>query len=62
MKGINLVTACHLISEIGDIKSFPNSDKLASFAGVSPVNFSSAGKRSRQGNRALNLIFYFLSI
>ena len=66
MKGINLVTACHLISEIGDINRFPNSDKLASFAGVSPVNFSSAGKgndkRSRQGNRVLNSIFYFLSI
>ena len=66
MKGINLVTVCHLISEIGDINRFHNSDKLASFAGVSTVNFSSAGKgndkRSRQGNRVLNSIFYFLSI
>ncbi len=66
MTGINLITASHLISEIGDINRFPNADKLASFAGISPVKFSSAGKgedkRSRQGNRILNSIFYFLAI
>lgn len=66
MTGINLVTAAHLISEIGDVNRFPNADKLASFAGIAPVNFSSAGKgsdkRSRQGNRNLNAIFYFLAV
>ncbi len=66
MTGINLITASHLISEIGDINRFPNADKLASFTGISPVKFSSAGKgedkRSRQGNRILNSIFYFLAI
>jgi len=66
MPGINLITAANIISEIGNIERFPNSDKLAQFCGVCPVNFSSAGKgkdqRSRQGNRVLNAIFHFLAI
>jgi transposase len=66
MPGINLITASNIISEIGNVERFPNSDKLAQFCGISPVNFSSAGKgkdhRSRQGNRVLNAIFHFLSI
>ena len=66
MPGINLITAAGIISEIGNIERFPNSDKLARFSGVAPVNFSSAGKgknqRSRQGNRVLNAIFHFLAI
>ncbi len=44
MPGINLITAANIISEIGNIERFPNSDKLAQFCGVCPVNFSSAGK------------------
>ena len=52
--------AAGIISEIGNIERFSNSDKLARFSGVAPVNFSSAGKgkdqRSRQGNRVLNAI------
>ena len=66
MPGINLITAAGIISEIGNIERFPNSDKLARFSGIAPVNFSSAGKgkdqRSRQGNRVLNAIFHFLAI
>ncbi|EGO61777.1 transposase, partial [Acetonema longum] len=66
MPGINLNTASHIISEIGDINRFPTSDKLARFAGIAPVLFSSAGKgkeqRSRQGNRVLHGIFYFLAV
>jgi len=66
MPGINLISAANIISEIGNIERFPNSDKLAQFCGVCPVNFSSAGKgkdqRSRQGNRVLNAIFHFLAI
>lgn len=64
--GIDLVTACKLLSEIGDIKRFPNTDKLAKFAGVAPVKISSSGKGgdfpSKQGNRRLQAIFYFLAI
>lgn len=66
LPGINLITAANIISEVGNIERFPNSDKFARFTGVAPVNFSSAGKgkdqRSRQGNRVLNAIFHFLAI
>lgn len=66
MPGIDLATEAHLISEIGDINRFPDSDKLARFMGLAPVSFSSAGKgkaeRCRNGNRVLNAIFHFLAI
>lgn len=66
MPGINTVTAARLIAEIGDINRFPNVDKFARFTGVAPVLFSSAGKgkeqKSKQGNRRLYGIFYFLSV
>ena len=66
MPGIDLVTASNLIAEIGDISRFSNPDKLAKFAGIAPVKFSSAGKgkeqMSQQGRRELNTIFYMLAI
>lgn len=66
MPGIDLVIEAQLISEIGDINRFPDSDKLAQFMGLAPVKFSSAGKgkdqRCRNGNRTLNAIFHFLAI
>ena len=50
----------------GDIRRFSNADKLARFAGVAPVKFSSAGKgkeqSSRQGNRQLHGLFYFMAV
>lgn len=58
--------AAKLISEIGDIRRFPNADKLACFAGIAPKNFSSAGKgkdqSNKQGNRELHGLFYFLAV
>ena len=66
MPGISTVTSCALISEIGDINRFSNPNKLAKFARNAPVNFSSAGKGkdkvSKQGNRKLHGIFYFLAV
>ena len=66
MPGIDITTEAQIISEIGDINRFPDSDKLAQFMGLAPVKFSSAGKgkdeRCRNGNRALNAIFHFLAI
>lgn len=66
IKGIDTVMAAKLLAEIGDINRFPNADKLACFAGVAPVKFSSAGKgkeqKSKQGNRTLHGIFYFLAV
>ena len=61
-----MITAAKILSEIGDINRFPNANKLAKFAGIAPVNFSSAGKGKdmcpKQGNRRLQAIFYFLAI
>ena len=66
MPGIDLITAANMLSEIGNISRFPNAAKLAKFAGIAPVNFSSAGKGKdmcpKQGNRRLQAIFYFLAI
>ncbi|WBW99700.1 IS110 family transposase [Oceanirhabdus sp. W0125-5] len=66
MPGIDIVTETQLIAEIGDINRFSNADKLARFAGIAPIKFSSAGKgkeqKSRQGNRTLHGVFYFLAI
>lgn len=66
MPGIDTITASKIVAEIGDISRFQNADKLARFAGVAPVLFSSAGKgkeqKSRQGNRRLHGVFYFLAV
>ena len=64
--GVDTVTAISLVAHIGDIKRFRNADKLAKFSGIAPVNFSSAGKgkdkKSKQGNRELYGVFYFLAV
>ena len=66
MPGIDMVTAANMLAEIGNIERFPNAKKLARFAGIAPVNFSSAGKGKdvcpKQGNRRLQALFYFLAI
>lgn len=66
MPGISTVMASNLISHIGDINRFKNPYKLASYAGIAPVKFSSAGKgkeqKNRQGKRHLNGIFYMLAL
>lgn len=66
MDGINIVTAAELVAEIGDVRRFSNADKLARFAGIAPVRFSSGGKgkdqASGQGNRMLNSIFHNLAV
>lgn len=55
MPGVGNAVASKLIAEIGDIRRFPNADKLACFAGIVPKNFSFAGKgrdeSNKQGNR-----------
>jgi len=55
MPGVDTVTAAALIANVGDARRFGSADKLARFAGVAPVRFSSAGKgkdqKSKQGNR-----------
>ena len=66
MKGLKTVIACKLIAEIGDIRRFDSPAKLARYAGVAPVTYSS-GKSDLQfanerGNRELNQIFFGLAI
>lgn len=64
--GVDTVTAIALVAHIGNIKRFRNADKLAKFSGIAPVNFSLAGKgkdkKSKQGNRELYGVFYFLAV
>ena len=66
MPGIDLVTASALIADIGDVRRFPNANKLARFAGIAPVYFGFGGKgkeqKSKQGNRALHALFYNLAV
>ncbi len=66
LPGVGIAISSKLIAEIGDIRRFPNADKLARFAGIAPVKFSSAGKgkeeSSKQGNRELHGLFYFLAV
>lgn len=66
MSGIDVVTASNLVAEIGDISRFKNEEKLACYAGIAPIKFSSAGKgreqKNKQGNRKLNGVFYMLAL
>ncbi|WP_139488125.1 IS110 family transposase [Brevibacillus dissolubilis] len=66
LTGVDIVMASALVAEIGDINRFPSPDKLARFAGVAPVHFSSGGKgrdkKSKQGNRVLHGLLYSLAV
>ena len=65
MAGIDTVSASQLLSCIGDIKRFPTPAKLAQYAGIAPVHYSS-GKKDRlfankRGNRELNSLLFLLA-
>jgi transposase len=58
MPGVDHITACCLVAEIGvDMNQFPNAQQLASWAAICPGNCESAGKRksgkTRDGNKWL---------
>ena len=62
---IDLVTAAGFAAQIGDIGRFGNADKLAKYAGICPVTYSSgqSDKRfsNRQGDRTLYHLFHALA-
>ncbi len=66
MPGIDTLTAAKIVAEIQDINRFSSADKLARYAGIAPVPYSSGGnhrmRKSKQGNRVLNQIFYMLAL
>jgi len=66
MTGIDVVTACQLMSCIGDVKRFPTAAKLARYAGIAPVTYASGQKgfqfANQRGNRELNSLFYNLAV
>lgn len=56
--GIGFLTAVTIIAEVGDVSRFPSADRLASWAGLTPTERSSAdhtrrGHISKQGSRWL---------
>ena len=66
IKGVNDITSAQLLAEIGDVSRFSSSAKLARYAGVAPVTYSS-GKSMLQfanekGNRRLSAILFVLSV
>lgn len=66
MPGISTVTAAALVAEIGDIHRFTSAAKLANYAGVAPVQYSSGQSdlnfSNRRGDRNLNQILFFLAV
>jgi transposase len=66
MKGISNNIAAALIAEIGDINRFSNANQLASYAGISPVQYSSGETErtfcNKLGNRNLNRIIFLLAV
>ena len=64
--GVSLITAVRILAEIGDVNRFSNHNKLAQFAGIAPLHLSSSGKgkdvATKQGNRRLQAIIFFLAI
>lgn len=68
MRGIDLLTAGALAGILGPPTSrrFSNEAQLAAYAGVAPLEASSAGavrhRLSRDGNRQLNAIVYRIAI
>lgn len=66
VRGINLLTAGILAGLLGPADRFQTDAQVAAFAGVAPLEASSAGKTrhrlNRGGNRRLNSVLYFILI
>lgn len=66
LTGIDTATAAKLIAQIGDVKRFASSDKLAKCAGIAPQERSSGKKqrfkKSNRGRRQLNTVIYQIAL
>ena len=66
MAGIDVVSACQILSCIGDVKRFPSPAKLARYSGIAPVTYASGKKdyqfANQRGNRELNSHFFRLAV
>jgi transposase len=66
LKGINALTAGMLAAILGPGRRFPTDADLALYAGVAPLEVSSAGRvrhrLNRGGNRQLNAILYRIAL
>ncbi len=66
MPGMKIIMSMKLIAEIGDIRRFKSSEKLAQYAGIAPMPYGSAGKNkdyaTKQGNRRLQATIYYLAV
>ena len=66
LKGINLLTAGALAGILGPGRRFTSEAQLAAYAGVAPLEASSAGRvrhrLNRGGNRQLNAILYRIAL
>jgi len=66
MIGMDIVSAAQILSCIGDIKKFATPAKLARYAGIAPVTYSSGKKdlqfANQRGNRELNSLIYKLAV
>jgi len=64
--GCGLLTACRIISEIGDINRFQTANQLARYMGLAPVHRSSGQRQrlhtDRYGNRKLNKAIHWIAI
>ncbi len=62
---IDKVLSAKIISEIGNINRFSSADKLAKYAGIAPVCFSSGSKdkkvNNKYGNRSLNAYIFLVA-
>jgi len=66
MTGIDVVSACQIMSCIGDVRRFPTPAKLARYSGIAPVTYASGKKdlqfANQRGKRELNSLFYMLAV
>lgn len=66
MTGMEFLTACAFVSEIGNVHRFPTPQKLAMYAGIAPVIRASGNKfalrKNPFGNRELHDLFHKLAI